>query len=377
MRERTVSALRKAAVGIGVIFAVILLSSYVVFRQDLYEYSINPRKPFEVEQRSDPPNYKDRANWAAFPTEADADKPVDVFYLHPTTFISSDSWNGRLQGRERTRVEKIMVPGQASLFMAQGRVYAPVYRQATLYAFFTRSLDSSRARAFAYGDVSLAFEEFLNVREPDRPFILAAHGQGAFHATRLIMDYIQDSSVEDDFVVAYLVGAPVPVNLFQQGLESTPPCTRSDQIGCIASWNVFFDGGDPREFLKHSLYWRYAELLPGENEQILCVNPLTWSADGRVANASENAGAVPLTQRGRNKRPLVINAVGAQCQNGILYTDRPTARVLRQSPFEGDRPHHLADFNLFYEDVRQNVATRVDAHRAHAAERARTSGILR
>ncbi len=376
MWDHRVSALREIVIGVGVAFALVLGVAYFIFRQDLYEYSINPRKPFAVEQRNDVPNYEDLEQWAAWPEEDPAAKPLDVFYIHTTTYFSNDSWNGRLNGRARQKVEQILLPGQASIFDPLAHIYAPLYRQATLYAFFTRSLDSSRARALAYGDIALAFETFLSAREVERPFVIVGHGQGAFHGIRLIMDYVENSSIQDYFVVAYLAGSPVPVSLFRRGLETIRPCTRPDEIGCVASWNVFFDGDEPGEFLKHSLYWRDAELLPGETEEILCVNPLTWSADGRVANASENKGSVPLTKRASQQIKPITNTVGAQCQNGILFTDRPRFRSLRRAPFEGDRAHHFADFNLFYENVRENVATRLAAFDAQSAERSLSSEVL-
>ena len=57
----------------------------------------------------------------------------------------------------------------------------------------TNREDAQRAREFAYRDVARAFEQFLKDSPTERPIILAGHGQGADHVSRLLADYFQDS----------------------------------------------------------------------------------------------------------------------------------------------------------------------------------------
>lgn len=346
-------------------------AALLIFRQDLYEYSINPRTPFEVMRPPPAPNYEKRSAWAAFPDDASEkqDRPAqyasakqaDVFFVHTTTYESARAWNATVGGEAKKRVDRYLIPGQAALFGDIANLYAPYYRQATLYTFLTRNMDSSRARAFAYGDVARAFQTFLAHRQPSRPFFLVGHGQGAVHALRLLSDFIApDKNLRDQLVVAYVAGATLPEKLFDTALSPLQPCDGPRQIGCVAAWVAFRDGASPDEFLKHALYWKGDELLGAQYEDLLCVNPLTWARNERVASATLNVGARPLLKS--KETPLgdiVPNAAGAQCRNGILVIDNPSHGALRKSIFRGDRPIHLSDFNLFFQNVRNNARDRL------------------
>lgn len=367
-------------IGVGSIVFIVVLAALVGFRQDLFEFSINPRSPFQVMTPPPPPDYSNYYNWASWPGTATEDQQItdqapddlrsddarsgdnaaDIFYIHTTTYLRSKAWNGYTQGKERERVETYLIPGQAVIFAELGNLYAPLYRQATLYSFYTRNLDSTRARMLAYSDIDRAFKVFLSERDPNKPFFIVGHGQGAVHALRLLTNYVAPTDIKSYMVAAYLTGATVPLNMFQNELAPLEPCRSKDQIGCVAAWTVFEDGNSSSEFFEHALYWKGDELLPAENEEILCVNPLTWSMDERVASATLNLGAIPIVRN--KKKPLgglLSQAAGAQCRNGILFTDRPQARSLRRSIFIGDRPNHLIDLNLFFQNVRANAGHRL------------------
>ena len=49
---------------------------------------------------------------------------------------------------------------------------------------------------------------------------------------------------------------------------------------------------------------------------------------------------------------------GAQCENGLLYIDKPRSRALRR-PIKIGGNFRTLQFNLFFEDIRQNAADRV------------------
>lgn len=351
---------------VGGTFLLLLIAALIIFRQDLYEYSINPRTPFEVMRPPPAPKYENRDAWAAYPDDTatkQAAKQADVFFVHTTTYFSSRGWNGIVGGEAKRRVDNYLIPGQAALFGDIANLYAPYYRQATLYTFFTRSMDSSRARAFAYRDVARAFEVFLAQRQPDRPFFVVGHGQGAVHAVRLLADFVApNDSLRAQLVAAYLTGATVPEKLFDAALAPLKPCDEPQQTGCVAAWVTFRDGTEPDEFLKHALYWQGDELRGAQYESLLCVNPLTWTRSERVASATVNIGARPLQKN--KKAPLgelVPNAAGAQCRNGVLVVDNPSLGTLRKSIFQGDRPNHLADFNLLFQNVQRNALDRLQA----------------
>jgi len=353
----------------GGAFLLLAVAALIVFRQDLYEFSINPRSPFQVATPPPAPDYADAQSWAAWPADPQASAGADVFFLHTTTYNSARAWNAPIAGDARRRVQDFLIPGQAAVFDGIGDLYAPHYRQATLYAFFTRNLDSSRARMLAYTDVARAFEHFLNTRDPRQPFIIAGHGQGAVHATRVLAEYVAgNEELQQRFVAAYLAGATVPLDLFDGALAPLEPCRSPDQIRCVAAWATFTDGVSADEFFEHALYWDRDELLPSEHKSVLCTNPLSWSTRERVVSAAQNHGARILTRNRQNPLGnLIPNAVGAQCRNGILYTDTPP-RGFRRSFIPGDRANHLADFNLFFLNIRKNVEDRLAAYRTQTGQ---------
>ena len=55
-----------------------------------------------------------------------------------------------------------MLPNYAGPFVRVGRLFAPRYRQASLFAQLTLRDDARDAREFAYGDVRRAFDYYLD-----------------------------------------------------------------------------------------------------------------------------------------------------------------------------------------------------------------------
>lgn len=68
---------------------------------------------------------------------------ADVFFLHPTSYLDGkkhNTWNAALNDEKinkKTDLGSILY--QASLFNNVGKIYAPRYRQAHLYAFFPKT----------------------------------------------------------------------------------------------------------------------------------------------------------------------------------------------------------------------------------------------
>ena len=79
-----------------------------------------------------------------------------------------------------------MLPNYAAPFDAVGDLYAPRYRQASLYTKSTLWDDALEARQFAYGDVKAAFDTYLARYNHGRPFILVGVEQGGELGARLL-----------------------------------------------------------------------------------------------------------------------------------------------------------------------------------------------
>ena len=110
-------------------------------------------------------DYNKLENWAAHPYIKDPsdsvpyplssnilqDSSIDVFFLHPTTYFdkslvsnppidfNSPLWNSNLTNKFiNIKTDNSTILYQASIFNNAGRVFAPRYRQANYYAYFTR-----------------------------------------------------------------------------------------------------------------------------------------------------------------------------------------------------------------------------------------------
>jgi hypothetical protein len=167
--------------------------------------------PFDPSKSPPPPDYTLPESWAALPSKTDpsdrlpeglqdgqsaAREHVDVFYIHPTGFDRRDNWNGTV-GEEASHgiPTSVMLAGQASAFNGCGQVYAPAYRQASIFAYAQplvapRRNEGYRALDLAYSDVARAFDHFIEHFSKGRPFIIASHSQGSVHALRLLAEKV-------------------------------------------------------------------------------------------------------------------------------------------------------------------------------------------
>ncbi len=309
-------------------------------------------KPLAFSSTSVPsaPDYSRPESWAALPKRTDAadkvpngdledsqaDAEADVFFLHPTTFTGkANSWNASVADEKlNEKTDRTTILYQASIFNGAGKVYAPRYRQAHLSSF--SSADKTKAKAaldLAYADVQKSFEYYLEHYNQRRPVIIAAHSQGALHAKKLLKDYFDKQDLQRRLVVAYVVGWPV----FETEFQELPPCKTPDQTGCICSWRTFKHGYLPPKY--------------PTGDSIIVVNPLSWETDQRFVSRDYHKGAVL-----RNFNKIFPKIVDAQIHEGVLWAHKPK---FPGSFLFNRKNYHIADFNFYYLDVRENARRRV------------------
>jgi|GEM_PF-4889713 len=84
---------------------------------------------------------------ATLPTGDQMRAPVDVFYVHPTSYVGN-AWNANLDDATvNAATDQGATRIQASAFNACCAIYAPRYRQANLTAFIRPSTDGMRNSA--------------------------------------------------------------------------------------------------------------------------------------------------------------------------------------------------------------------------------------
>jgi len=334
-----------------------------------------PSHGWDLTKKAPDPDYAQADSWAARPgkdsfalfvpegvANEDGMREVDVFFVHPTGYLNGGDWNSPLNANSRTEENtKWMMANQASAYNSCCNVYAPRYREASIFRYLSAPPDiAEKAMDFAYADVVHAFAYFLEHDSQGRPFIIASHSQGTSHAFRLIAEKIDGTPLASRMVAGYLIGSQV-TNAESDKLKTVRVCTSETQTGCIIHWAVWGEG--------HS--------APADQlDKLVCVNPLTWTRDGERAAADRHKGGVPATGRfsvqmwgddapqGVQFPPLkapVKAWTWAECRRGLLVVADQAGGPFDGLAFGGKNYHGL-DYPLFHMDVRENAKVRVGAY---------------
>ena len=299
------------------------------------------------------PDYSRLENWAAHPSKYDPSdsipKPlrqetinqeVDVFFLHPTTYTGSKdtlSDNALLTNQElneKTDLRPILY--QASIFNGSARIYAPRYRQAHLRMYYIP--DTGRAlKAFdtAYADIRNAFLHYLNNENQGRPIIIASHSQGTTHAKQLLREFFDtDSTLRKRLVVAYILGIAVEKSRFTH----LRPCTDSLSTGCYISWRTYRESYD-------------GPYVDRKDTTVSVINPYSWTSAPETLPATLHKGAVLYKF---NK--IIPHTQSTRVEGNALWVSRPK---FPGGIFYRTKNYHVGDFNLFYMNIRDDVARRI------------------
>lgn len=299
------------------------------------------------------PDYSQEKFWAALPSRADladvvpdtslfkdrqATGEVDVFFLHPTTYTGKKgqkNWNASLDDAVlNSSTDEGSIKYQGSIFNGVGRVYAPRYRQAHYHSYFTADTKSATAAfKIAYDDVKSAFEFYLKNYNQGRPIIIAGHSQGAQHGYTLLKEYFDQKALEQQLVVAYLIGMPIP----KAEMKNIALCEDERAVNCFCSWRTFKKGHLPKK--------------GKTGDHIGVTNPLTWETTSAYAPASLNQGAILRKFEGG----LLPEVTDAQINDGYLWASKPD---FAGSIFITFKNYHVADLNLYYTNIRKNAQGR-------------------
>jgi len=359
---------KRAAVAAAALVAVIFALGAVIWRDDIISTTLDPKQPFQTYEPPPAPNYGARGAWAHLPEDPNSwtsqDGPADIFFVHPTTFDGGSDWNGPIGHRAADRtLLRTMLPNYAGPFQQVGRVFAPRYRQASLYSFLTNRDDAREARAFAYGDVRRAFLEFRARYNRGRPVIIVGVEQGAQLAARLASEMVvEDPTLPPRLAAVYLIEALVPAQLY--GPEAVlPACTERVQARCVVGWaSVGLDDDDEAQrMLERAFVWNgTGQLTPLAGRPTLCVNPVTGASD-TAADIRSHLGAANATGMEWGARPAFLpRQVSAECRGGLLRISDPPSPSLRLSRAWTDR-RKVAPYNVFYADIEADAKARVSA----------------
>lgn len=380
---------RKLLTGLGVVIAVAALS-FFVWRPLLIAH-LTPPLEFEVNSDNVQLKYSELSSWAAHPDKHSAAKltpegvysgdsaEAAVFFIHPTTYFGPNGWNWKpdattyaAQGIEH------VIATNASAFNVCCDIYAPFYRQAHIGAFEWDKSDAGlMALDLAYEDIEVAFDEFLRQIGPDSLFFLAGHSQGSALLHRLITERVTGREAQERMTAAYMVGYWLPATMQAETFPDIPFCTTAEMTRCVITWNTYDEGAEtlPEFDVPH---WLNGEWQRVDQSHLACINPLTWQNNVDPAAASMHLGAVEPNVAGglidilRDQNPgfyyktlgqLIPSASAARCgESGKLWADTQISNGFAETGYGDSGSYHAFDWNLFYMNIRQNIAKRLDHH---------------
>ncbi len=352
-----------------VLAAVALAFAYFQFADRVIQQMGTPEGHYQAPPVVEGPDYVDfGTSWLATPT---SDAPVRqwadglaapthagppraaVFYVHPTTYLATDRWNATLAGNADSAArEQIFLKSQAGAFLDGAVLWAPRYRQAAYGAFLLKSDDAHKALDLAYGDVAKAFDTFLANLAPGQGIVLLGHSQGSLHLVRLLKE--RHEQLKGRMVAAYLPGWPISTKSDLPSL-GFPACTAAGQSGCILSWMSFGEPANPSLVLHDWEKTAGFDGSPRRATDMLCVNPLTGTLNGKAGPQANLGTLVPSANF--QDGSLQPNVVGAACKGGILSL---SGDIPAMGPFvlPGNN-YHVYDVSLFWQNLRGDLTRRL------------------
>ncbi|MBC8172996.1 MAG: DUF3089 domain-containing protein, partial [Chitinophagales bacterium] len=172
-----------------------------------------------------------------------------------------------------------------------------------------------------------------------RPIIIAGHSQGTTHAKWLLRDFFDGKELQNKLIVAYLIGIPV----YDYDFKFIPPGDSATQTGCFVSWRSYLEGNEPKP-----------KYVAKEREHIVVTNPITFTRDTSLAVIELNEGGL-----GRDSETIIPAVCCAQIHNDIVWVSKPD---IPGKAFLLLKNLHIADYNLYWLSIRNNVAKRVEAY---------------
>jgi len=211
------------------------------------------------------PDYSNAANWVCRPGSEDIcttgldalavypdghkvaqhfepakNPPIDCFYVYPTVSLEPSPFADMTDSPEIQRTVK----AQVGRLTSRCRVFAPIYRQTTLYQLH-QSIAGAGALDFDQPllDVQAAWAYYLKHDNQGRGVVLIGHSQGTILLQSLIAKSIDGTPAQSLLVSAVLAGDPslgVPPGKAVGGtFAHIPVCSAAAQTGCAYVWGSF------------------------------------------------------------------------------------------------------------------------------------------
>jgi hypothetical protein len=303
-----------------------------------------------------------------------AENPAaDCFYVYPTVDVGMVPGNHD-DFHDTTPMAEVAV-NQAARFRSTCRLYAPLYRQVTIAAYFEPEPERSRHFGIAFADVLAAFRWYLAHAPADRKIVLLGHSQGAEMVTRLLrVVFDDDPAMLRRLLVAMPIGGDVDVpagRIVGGTFAHIPQCSGADETPCVVAYRTYRAGHPAKS-------WD-GPPLPGHTS--VCVNPADVSGNQKrplsaavIPTRSKYRTAETMPGAGWAATPFIVlrDFYEAQCVDGkagfryLAVEAAPGPGDTRTNPIDFDNVIwkyqlglHLLDFQLAQGDLIEMVRRRV------------------
>ena len=310
--------------------------------------------PSNPESENKAPDYSNKGSWLQMP---EITKDVDAFYIYSTVYVESSFEEGAPDYATLDNPEMIMgalgeYVTNASVFEESCNVFVPWYRQAGMrYASEISkkygNIDPALA-ALSYNDIKAALDYFFEKCNNGRPFVIAAHSQGAAMLRYVLKNYFKEhQDYYKRMVAAYAIG----YSITKDDLEQYPYLKFAEgesDAGVIISWHTEGPNNDNN-----------VVVLPGG----ISINPLNWKRDETYAPASENKGSLRLNEE-TGEYEIQHLDIDAQVNlaRGVVVTTTKIAPSA-DPKFFGPASYHEDDYPFFYNNIKDNVAKRIATYK--------------
>ncbi len=297
-----------------------------------------------------PSDYSKKDNWLAVP---EITHEVDTFYLYPTCY-TDDSEDAKPicdidDETVRTQAQSIY-ESQATVFEESTNVFAPYYRQSNINQLAGKDnkeleeFQKKEQRTDVYAALDYYFEHYNN----GRPFIIAGHSQGSMMARIVLGEYMKvHPEYYERMVAAYVIGYSItsdwlkehPYLKFAEGADDTE---------VIVSWNTEGPGNKGQKNLV-------------VEDGAISINPINWKRDDTYASADENLGSRMLNEdTGSYEIKQGIADAQLDTERGVVICTTNKVEYIPATEIFGPESLHGNDYALYYENLRENIKTRVE-----------------
>jgi len=301
-------------------------------------------------------DYSLTEHWLSIPVVT---KPVDVFYLYPTSWQKvnpTDPSICNIDNPSMLEHSKLAFTRQATAFETVANVFAPYYRQLDIAsrASMTNEQQEETVAGIPTSDAIAAFDYYIKHYNNGRPFILAGHSLGSNVLSYLLSGYLKDNpQVYSRMIAAYVIGYSITKEYLAKN-QHLKFAEGPDDIGIIISYNT-----------------EAPDVAIGTNAVMLpdgiAINPINWKRDQTLATAAQNLGSLTLNPDGSVKEGLVtpvMNYADAQIDTvkGALICSTANEDSLSPGGTYVRGVYHSFDYPFYYYNIRENATNRINKY---------------